>query len=232
MDYVGSLTVLHRSCTLIPVTTTQTIEVPNELINWAKSHRQIRIVDRMVASDQFNLLVLQRLRNAYREPAVKSSVVAGPSTVEVVGSVVSAAEQGVEVESIAPSIPAPPRFLVWPGTYTVQTPERHYTFDVKVQPDDSDFAPGASVLYFMYGKDNQSDFKGMAFLDPKRGMTLWKKFRGNDKSDLVAAARILVADPNAEGVMLSKRCCVCGDKLTNPVSIAQGYGPVCARNMG
>lgn len=47
--------------------------------------------------------------------------------------------------------------------------------------------------------------------------------------------KAIAADPLAVGVAYGKKtgmCCVCGRELTDPVSIANGIGPICESNWG
>jgi hypothetical protein len=129
-----------------------------------------------------------------------------------------------------PAEPVAPRGVddytepVWPGTYTVVTGDRHYTFRVDAQAQEADFAPGSVVVSYLAGQDNESDYRGFAFLKGGR-LVAWKRFR-EGHTGLLAAAEALVADP--EAALVSKRCVRCSRKLTTPESIALGIGPECA----
>lgn len=112
---------------------------------------------------------------------------------------------------------------VWPGTYTVVTDDGHYTFRVRVQASDADFAPGSTVVQYLAGPDNESSYRGFAFLR-KGSLNVWRSFK--ESHDLIAAAEILVSDPDA--ALVAKQCLRCGRKLTTPESLALGIGPECA----
>lgn len=113
---------------------------------------------------------------------------------------------------------------VWPGTYTVPSDEGHRTFRVRTQAQDADFAPGAILVDYLAGPDNENDFRGFAFLKGGK-LVVWKRFR-EGHTGLIEAAERLVADPDA--ALVSKSCLRCGRKLTTPASLERGIGPECA----
>jgi hypothetical protein len=113
---------------------------------------------------------------------------------------------------------------VWPGTYTVPTDEGHYTFRVRTQAQDADFAPGAVLVDYLSGRDNESDFRGFAFLKGGK-LVVWKRFR-EGHTGLLEAAQRLVDDPDE--ALVAKGCLRCGHKLTTKASLELGIGPECA----
>lgn len=138
---------------------------------------------------------------------------------------------------------------IWDGDYTLITEGGHRTFNVETMAEDSDFAPGETVISYLAGRDNEGDFKGIGFVKgtvERPRVAVWKRVRdakgfANLNADLtlflanVNRARVLAEDeePDLNGlavgtVLLAKRCIVCHRKLTNPDSIAAGIGPVCA----
>jgi hypothetical protein len=117
------------------------------------------------------------------------------------------------------------QFVVWPGTYTIEdaVDGGHRTFEVVLQSDDADFAPGKLVIGFLSGPNNSHDFTSFGFIKPGPRLVVWKRFR--DSESLLADAEKFLADP--EAALKTKYCGRCGDKLSVPLSIERGYGPWC-----
>lgn len=113
---------------------------------------------------------------------------------------------------------------VHPGIYTVESEAGRRTFKVEIQASDASFAPGKTILSFLSGQDNTSDYTGFAFLT---GTTVrpWKRFA--DSTELLGFAHQLVADP--EAALVAKHCARCARVLTTPESIRQGLGPECVK---
>lgn len=91
---------------------------------------------------------------------------------------------------------------------------------------------GTQIAAFLCGSDNESDYKAFAFVTGDK-IGIWKAFKTDSK--LANALRILLnADRNGQITMgesyaiESGRCFACGKKLTVPVSVARGLGPICA----
>lgn len=120
------------------------------------------------------------------------------------------------------------------GTFTVEYPDGHYrTFSTALQPADASFAPGEVILSFLSGQDNEADYTGFAFVKGTPGaarMIVWKRFR--DSADLLADAEVLLADPEADNVLMARHCLACGRKLTRPSSVHANIGPECIKKFG
>lgn len=83
--------------------------------------------------------------------------------------------------------------------------------------------PGA-----LYVKDVNDEYLGKI----AKGVYYPTRFAAETVADTIKA---IAADPLAVGVAYGKktgRCCVCGIELTDPVSIANGIGPICESNWG
>jgi len=115
--------------------------------------------------------------------------------------------------------------LLQTGTYTVETETGHRTFKVITQKADADFAPGETIIQFLSGSDNESDYTGFAFVKPGLRLQVWKRFASS--TSLLAAAAVLTANP--EAALKSATCRRCNRKLTVPVSVHNGLGPECAK---
>lgn len=127
---------------------------------------------------------------------------------------------------IAPEGPEDVVVEYQPGIYTVAGETGHHTFKVMLQPSDHKFAPGATIIEYLCGRDNTNDYKGFAFI--RKGKLIpWKKFRGEGSKDLVVAAQVLL--DGGEHVIESVNCLRCGRVLTTPESVDAGIGPECRR---
>jgi hypothetical protein len=115
---------------------------------------------------------------------------------------------------------------VHPGIYTLETPQGHRTFRVRVQGTDDNFAPGQTIIEFLSGPDNTRDYTGFGFLKGQR-LNVWAKHREN--TDLVDDALVFLADPAS--ALEAATCIRCNATLTTPESVAVGMGPTC-RNKG
>jgi hypothetical protein len=118
--------------------------------------------------------------------------------------------------------PAAPHSEVWPGTYTLPTLEGHRTFKVIVQRPDAEFAPGQTILAYLSGSDNESNYTSFAFIRGNR-LSVWNRFKGNEA--LIRDAEAFLADPDSAEA--ARNCLYCGRKLTTLESIARGIGPEC-----
>lgn len=119
------------------------------------------------------------------------------------------------------------------GTYSVKFADgSHRTLKVKTNKPDARFAPGETVVSYLDGPDNWSNYTGFGFLTAGR-LNVWKRFQAD--STLVEAVKVLIADPKAAAGAYgieSGRCGLCGRQLTVPESIEAGIGPVCAKGAG
>jgi hypothetical protein len=126
------------------------------------------------------------------------------------------------------------------GTYTMTSPKGgHRTFSIKTQPADSKFAPGKRILALLTGPDNEANYTSFAFVTDQ-GITVWRSKRGKGREhsayDWYAtmlwslARRGAESQWNAKGyeLLVEGRCLRCNRKLTDPVSISTGLGPICA----
>lgn len=133
----------------------------------------------------------------------------------------------VATEALPPVYPLPV------GTFTMELPTGHRTFEARIQAADASFAPGEMILSYLSGSDNESDYTGFAFVkgtpeSPR--LVVWKRFR--DSADLLADAESLLADPDADNILIARRCIACGRKLTRPSSVHANIGPECAKRFG
>jgi len=143
--------------------------------------------------------------------------------------------------------------MLFNGTYTLVNEEGvHKTFLVKTQKKDARFAAGERMVSLLTGTDNESSYKGFAFVKDDDRILVWRKKRGNGKMSafdyfaylLPKAAQSLIGEEGEElegefevngrkyKVLLSKKCMYCNRKLTTPESIRRGVGPECAKMNG
>lgn len=133
---------------------------------------------------------------------------------------------------------------IWPGVYTVEDGFGHRTFRVVAQRHDAEFAPGATVVEYLKGRDNDNDYAGFAFLREGK-LQVWKRFKENE---MVSYAAVLVAHADAVAlatsrdeaitvehdgatysIMAAKNCIRCGRTLSTPESVTAGIGPECMK---
>lgn len=108
----------------------------------------------------------------------------------------------------------------------------HRTFKLCTQPADAEFAPGARVVSMLTGPDNETDYRGFAFLRPDGRIAVWKKYCG-DTSWVQYATMLERLDAHVQvgnlTVEWSTSCRRCNRRLTTPESIELGIGPECAK---
>lgn len=125
---------------------------------------------------------------------------------------------------------------IYPGVYTVVYVDSsgrecgHSTYRIRQQRADATFAPNEMLFDIMNGNDNESEYKSLGIIKKDGYAVIWPKDRlsyGYATDDIAT----LLGDPaqasRAYGIR-SKRCGVCGRRLTVPSSIEAGIGPVCA----
>lgn len=128
---------------------------------------------------------------------------------------------------------------IFNGTYTIESTRtgEHRTFQIRTQPEDAKFAPGARVLALLNGPDNEGSFKPFAFAK-ENGFVVWRKHQGTVMAKYAAMLGALLTKEEsntfANGYRITKACtCIrCNRKLTTPDSIKCGIGPLCAEKMG
>lgn len=130
------------------------------------------------------------------------------------------------------------------GTITVQNiaTGEHRTFKVRTQPEDADFAPGKRCIALLTGTDNESNYTGFGFVGDTGWVSVYKRKRGEPNLPSVwekyaFMLEVLVSRVRRDGlagiergaydVQESRSCIKCNRKLTDPVSIRLGIGPVC-----
>lgn len=137
------------------------------------------------------------------------------------------AEQAAE--AAAPS----GEFKVPTGRYTVVWGDHYKTIRVEKQDEFDDFMPGVTLLKYLSGPSNESDYTGFAHVDARTGeVRFWKKHRDNEV--LREAVKVLLGDPKAASqayAVESNRCSRCNHPLTVPASVHAGLGPDCAKKV-
>ena len=117
------------------------------------------------------------------------------------------------------------------GYYTVSLQGTHYTFRVRTNDADSNFAPGRQVIGYLNGPGNAGDSINFAFVGNAR-IFPWRRFQTSGYATIIAAARSLVSGNHEQAglryAQQSGNCYRCGRVLTAPESIEKGLGPTCA----
>lgn len=184
----------------------------NGKLNDQLVHQAIRVRDRQIADGKLTVAPSVRTERIFRRPPAMVPVVETSQVTTLVQ------EDG----SILPE--QPKRENPWPGMYTVETEDGHVTFRVHIQPSDSKFAPGATVISLLTGRDNTGDYTSFGFLREGK-LHPFKSFLTHTR--MLDRANQFLADPDA--ALESKHCARCNRVLTTPESIAIGMGPECVK---
>lgn len=121
-------------------------------------------------------------------------------------------------------------------TFTVVLSDETYATIQFDTPETGKLA-GNTIVRYLNGPDNETDFKGCAFVTPLGVAKVWKSQSENPKAlRAVAAANIVLSASNTleyseAYAMRSGRCAKCNRKLTVPTSLHRGYGPDCWDNL-
>lgn len=124
------------------------------------------------------------------------------------------------------------------GTYTVVFADKSYkTLRFRTQKPDAKFAPGDTLVAYLSGSDNETDYTSFAFFDRKEAaLKIWRRYQGEAFSqNMQQALEILLREPEKgaiEYAVASGRCSRCGRKLTVPASLTRGLGPECFSKTG
>lgn len=144
----------------------------------------------------------------------------------------------LRAEVLADSKPKPVSFMM-PAMlrYTITHPDGTWT---TIRLAASKKHAGTAIASFLYGPDNETDYRAFAFLKPDGNMFLFaEEFRNNPeiiattKNKVVNALKVLLGTNNLEEykhayAQKEGRCCKCGRPLTVKSSIDASMGPICA----
>lgn len=122
------------------------------------------------------------------------------------------------------------------GCITVENTKTggHRTFKVSTVQEGN--LKGKRIVALLYGPDNESDYRGFAFVKEDGSISVWSKYRSTSvdvaRSQYEVFAHMLMRPDAFEELgavyHFEGRCRVCNRKLTTPESIQSGIGPVCA----
>jgi hypothetical protein len=114
------------------------------------------------------------------------------------------------------------------GEITIANPETggHRTF--KINTARKGGLEGRRIVSLLDGPDNETSYSGFGFAEAA-GVKVWRK-KADSKTYRTYAS--MIEDPakwEAKGLvyLFSEKCRVCNRKLTDPISIQLGIGPVC-----
>lgn len=148
----------------------------------------------------------------------------------------AAMAQRAEQQPVAAAPAAPEPVTIPNGTYTVVVQGGHITLRLTTADEDK-FGPGKQIAAYLNGQDNDNDYQGFAFVTGTR-FNAWKRFAmGYDAQKFALNVLLTGGLNNAKeaGIAYAResgRCCVCNRTLTDPESIENGIGPVCAGKFG
>lgn len=131
---------------------------------------------------------------------------------------------------------------IFNGVFTVNNPKtnQHRTFRIRTQSKDARWMPGMRVISLLTGPDNTSNYESFGFVGDT-GIKVWRKKRGglglpsaHEKFAVILQSlfEFRARSPYAHyGLTLQESCtCIfCNRALTDPLSIATGIGPECAK---
>jgi hypothetical protein len=116
--------------------------------------------------------------------------------------------------------------------FTVSSPVRHFTFKIRTKKDDPSSPFFVSMLV---GPDNYSNYQYIGILNEETGaLVLTRASKFKEDTDAVRAFSWALrqvkngnALPDGYNIQHEGKCCRCGRRLTDPVSIEMGIGPKC-----
>lgn len=145
-------------------------------------------------------------------------------------------KQGLEAPVLVDQLPYPEGLMH--GTYTITFTDGTYkVIKILKQGAEESFKPGAVLLSFQSGPDNEHDYRGFGEVTEEGLVKVWFKHRSN--VDMNRALHVLMSRPQ-EGdeqavVTRSSRCAACTHTLTAPSSKNPyrdlGYGPDCGKRL-
>jgi len=123
------------------------------------------------------------------------------------------------------------------GTYTVvsDTGASYQTIRLTECPESYGYPAGTQIAAYLFGPDNENNYRGFAFVLPGRKSQIWKNFRGDGPLCYTLGLLLESDDGLRYGeayALMSGHCWHCRRKLTVPVSIHSGLGPICAKKLG
>ena len=119
-------------------------------------------------------------------------------------------------------------------------PEGHYTVlldsgghrTLEVSAAGAGFRAGPLIVSFLFGPDNEHDYRPFAHIATDGSAHLWRRFHTDGA--LAEALAALVADParaETDHRRQAMRCTRCRRPLTHPDSLERGMGARCARQL-
>lgn len=184
------------------------------------------IQDLAVALDKWGRLTIAQMRGALNVMVAEDRAAARkPAPVEFR---VKLSDEPAPITEITPVVPN--------GTYTVPINDAGEYRVIRLSdcPESYNKPVGTQIAAYQSGASNETDFTGFAFVSGDTSAT-WRNFR-NARDLQFALVKLITTGRHAEfgklWAMESKRCFICGRKLTVPVSKLAGIGPICAANTG
>jgi hypothetical protein len=118
------------------------------------------------------------------------------------------------------------------GTFTVTSNKTgsHRTFQVRTQKPDAKFAPGSRIISMLTGPDNHADYTGFGFVNDNGKIYLWAKKQTPTFRAYATMLENMAGHVQAGNIVVqaATKCRKCNRKLTDPISIETGIGPICA----
>lgn len=124
---------------------------------------------------------------------------------------------------------------IFNGTHTLHCTgtNEHWSFDIKTQKKDARFRPGERLISLLSGPSNTGDWRAIGAVD-EQGIHLFRRYATGHLPSIVDKLWSLGTGGEVRGYewLLAGSCCECNRKLTVPLSIRTGIGPICAERVG
>jgi hypothetical protein len=200
---------------------TTTLEAPSE--------KQVRFINTLVAERVMTVALSERVENCNSKKSA-STIIA-----DLLAQPRKSGTGRAQVASIVANT-APTR-VVPEGIYTVTDGMGGW---ITLKVDKASWAEGKTVIGVLNGTDNELSYKNFGFVTAQ-GIKKWGNAQVSERT--IAGAQFLLTGSLDEAreqflnlaeahAISSGNCLACLRRLTVPVSVARGLGPICARRLG
>jgi len=123
------------------------------------------------------------------------------------------------------------------GTFTLINKDTETYVTLKIHTVQKGNLEGKRMVSKLIGPDNETSYKGFAFVDDNDNINVWRKCQDKKTLQTAHILRSMAIDGDKSkyadkvDMQLSKRCMRCNRKLTTPQSLEDGIGPLCIKKM-
>ena len=121
------------------------------------------------------------------------------------------------------------------GTFTLENIAKGSYITLKIHTVKGGDLKGKRIVSRLVGPDNETSYKGFAFITDNDKIVVWKKQRTDKNWQIVNILRNMLIHRFTSkhldriSIKASTNCLRCNRKLTTPQSIADGFGPECVQ---